>query len=105
MIYIIKNYKWVIASSLICLVFGILTFLTFTNQSFITLKNLNLQILLIVDLILLLIFFILIIYKIYEIRKSTKQKKIGYETNLRYIFLFSVTTLLPAVLIAFFILI
>jgi two-component system, NtrC family, nitrogen regulation sensor histidine kinase NtrY len=102
MIYIIKNYKWVIASSLICLVFGILTFLTFTNQSFITLKNLNLQILLIVDLILLLIFFILIIYKIYEIRKSTKQKKIGYETNLRYIFLFSVTTLLPAVLIAFF---
>ena len=52
MIHIIKNYKWVIATSLICIIFGLLTFFTFTNQSFITLKDLNLQILLIADLIL-----------------------------------------------------
>ena len=102
MIHIIKNYKWVIATSLICIIFGILTFLTFTNQSFITLQNFNLQILLSLDLILLVTFFILIIYKIFEVLKSTKQKKIGYETNLRYILLFSTTTLVPAILIAIF---
>ena len=45
MIHIIKNYKWVIASSLICLIFGLLTFFTFINQSFIALNNLNLQLL------------------------------------------------------------
>ena len=56
MIYIIKNYKWVIATSLICIIFGLLTFFTFTNQSFITLRDLNLQILLIIDSILLLLF-------------------------------------------------
>jgi len=35
MIHIIKNYKWVIGSSLICIIFGLLTFFTFINQSFI----------------------------------------------------------------------
>ena len=55
MIHIIKNYKWVIATSLICIIFGLLTFFTFTNQSFITLKDFNLQILLIIDLILLIL--------------------------------------------------
>jgi len=54
------------------------------------------------DLILLVTFLILIIYKIFEVFKSTKQKKIGYETNLRYILLFSITTLVPAILIAIF---
>ena len=41
MINIIKNYKWVIASSLICIVFGLLTFFTFINRSFINLNDLN----------------------------------------------------------------
>ena len=50
MIHIIKNYKWAIVTSLICIIFGLLTFFTFTNQSFITLKDFNLQILLSIDL-------------------------------------------------------
>ena len=58
MIHIIKNYKWVIATSLICIIFGLLTFFTFINQSFITLNDYNLQVLLIIDLILLIIFFL-----------------------------------------------
>ena len=41
MIHIIKKYKWVIATSLICILFGILTFFTFINQSSIELKDSN----------------------------------------------------------------
>ena len=58
MIHTIKNYKWVIATSLICITFGLLTFFTFINQSFITLNDLNLQILLFADLFLLVLFYI-----------------------------------------------
>jgi len=45
MIHIIKNNKWVITSSLTCIVFGLLTFFTFINRSFISLTDKNLQIL------------------------------------------------------------
>jgi len=62
MIHIIKNYKWVIATSIICIIFGLLTFFTFTNQNFTTVEDYDLQTLLIIDLILLSIFFCLIIY-------------------------------------------
>ena len=103
MIHIIKNYKWVIATSLICIIFAVLTFFTFTNQNFTTLKNLNLQILLAADLLLLTIFFFLIIYETYKItKKKKKKKKIGSDTNFRYILFFSITTLLPSILIALF---
>ena len=74
MIHIIKNYKWIIATSLICIIFGLLTFFTFTNQSFITLKDLNLQILLIADLVLLTLFFGLIVYETYKILARRKRK-------------------------------
>ena len=57
MIHIIKNYKWVIGSSLICIIFGLLTFFTFVNQSFIKLNDYNLQVLLAIDIVLLIIFF------------------------------------------------
>ena len=40
MIHTIKNYKWVIATSLICILFGLLTFFTFINQGFIKLNEL-----------------------------------------------------------------
>ena len=102
MIHTIKNYKWVIATSLICIIFGLLTFFTFTNQSFITLKDLNLQILLIIDSILLLLFFVLIIYETYKILGRRKRKKLGSEVNLKYILYFSSTTLLPSIIIAVF---
>ena len=102
MIHIIKNYKWVIATSLICIIFGLLTFFTFTNQSFITLKDLNLQILLIIDSILLLLFFGFIFYETYKIIKKKREKKLGSGVNLKYIIYFSSTTLLPAIIVAVF---
>ncbi len=102
MIHIIKNYKWVITTSLISLFFGLLTFFTFINQSFIKLNDLNLQLLLIADLILLILFFILIIYQTFKILRERRQRKIGSETSLRYIIFFSTTTLLPSIIIAAF---
>ena len=102
MIHTIKNYKWIIATSLICIVFGLLTFFTFTNQSFITLKDFNLKILLSVDLILLALFFGLIIYETYKILSKKKRKKLGSKVNLKYIIYFSSTTLLPSIIIAIF---
>ena len=102
MIHIIKNYKWVIASSLICIVFGLLTFFTFINQSFIRLNDFNLQVLLISDLVLLIMFFAFIFYQIYKILNEKRKGKLGSETSLRYILFFSTTTLLPSILIAVF---
>jgi len=102
MIHIIKNYKWVIASSLVCIIFGLLTFFTFINQSFITLNDYNLQVLLIIDLLLLIIFFTLVIFETYKILNDRRKGKLGSETSLRYILFFSTTTLLPSILIAIF---
>ena len=100
MIHIIKKYKWVIATSFICIIFGVLTFFTFINQSSIQLKDLNLQILLLVDLLLLLIFFTVIIRETYKIFKERRNKKLGSETSSRYFIFFSASTLLPSILIA-----
>ena len=74
--------------------FGILTFFTFIDQSFIPLNEFNLQILLAVDLILLILFFSLIIYEMYKILKERRSKKLGSETSLRYLVLFSTTYLI-----------
>jgi len=102
MIHIIKNYKWVLASSLVCIIFGLLTFFTFINQSFISLNDFNLRILLIADLSLLIMFFGLVIYQTYKILNERRKGKLGSETSLRYILFFSTTTLLPSVIIALF---
>ena len=100
MIHIIKNAKWVIATSIACILLGALTFLTFVNKSFIKLNDFNLQILLIADLVLLTMFFGLVIFKTYNILNERRKGKLGYETGLRYILFFSTTTLLPSILIA-----
>ena len=102
MIHIIKNYKWVITTSLICLLLGVLTFFTFINRSFIELNALNLQVLLFVDAFLLITFFLLIFVETYKILKDKKKGVAGSETSLRYIIFFSTTTLLPSILIAIF---
>ena len=102
MIHIIKNNKWVIGSSIICIFFGILTFFTFINKSFIDLKALNFKILLIFDLILLSLFFFLIVAETYKILKNRRNKKLGSETSLKYLIFFSTTTLLPSLIIALF---
>jgi two-component system nitrogen regulation sensor histidine kinase NtrY len=102
MIHIIKNYKWVIATSMICILFGLLTFFTFTNQSFITLKDFNLQILLIIDLGLLLLFSWLVVKEVFKLSNKQKIQKPGSTVNLKYILYFSSTTLLPSIIIALF---
>ena len=102
MINTIKNYKWVIATSLICIIFGLLTFFTFINQGFIRLNDFNLQILLFADLFLLVLFFSVIIYKTFKVLNERRRGKLGSETSLRYILFFSTTTLLPSIIIAIF---
>ena len=102
MIHIIKNYKWAVTTSLISISFGLLTFFTFINQSFIESSESNLQKLLIIDLVLLILFFLLIIRSTYAILKDRRKGKLGSETSLKYIVFFSTTTLLPSILIAVF---
>ena len=102
MFKIIKDFNWIIASSFLCILLGILTFLTFINQGFIPLNDKNLQILLIIDIILLLIFFSLIFKNTYRFYRDEKTKKTGSQTNLKYISLFSLFTFLPSLLIAIF---
>ena len=102
MIHTIKNYKWVIATSFICIIFGLLTFFTFINQGFIRLNDFNLQILLFADLFLLVLFFSVIIYKTFKVLNERRRGKLGSETSLRYILFFSTTTLLPSIIIAIF---
>ena len=102
MIHTIKNIKWVIATSLLCILLGALTFFTFINQSFIELNDFNLQTLLFADLVLLVLFFVFIIRETYKVLRERRKGKLGSETSLRYIVFFSTTTLLPSILIAIF---
>jgi len=102
MIHTTKNIKWVIATAVICILLGLLTFFTFINRSFIELNEFNLQVLLFIDLILLVVFFSLILSSTYKILKDRKKGKLGSKTSLRYIFFFTATTLLPSILIAIF---
>ena len=76
MIHTIKNIKWVIATSLVCILLGALTFFTFINKGFVELNEFNLQILLLLDLVLLALFFILIFREIYKVFKERKKKNI-----------------------------
>ena len=102
MIHIIKNIKWVIATSLVCISLGVLTFFTFIDESFIKLTDSNLQLLLFIDIILLASFFIQIIRETYKILSKRKEGKIGSKTSLKYITFFTTTTLLPSIVIAVF---
>ena len=102
MLKTLKNINWIIFFSVICVFLGILTFLTFINQSFIPLNDENLQRLLIIDLILLIVFFYLIIKNIYRIYIAGKKKKAGYKTNLKYISFFSLFTFIPSFIVAIF---
>ena len=102
MLYIFKNFKWTILISFFCIFLGVLTFLTFINVGFVPLTDQNLQILLICDLILLLLFFTLIFRSAYSLYIAGKRNKIGAQTNLRYISLFSLFTFIPSLLVAVF---
>ena len=81
---------------------GIVTFLTFINEGFVPLTDENLQILLLIDIFLLLIFFSLIFKNFYRFYYTGKKNKKGSQTNLKYISIFSVFTLLPSLVVAIF---
>ena len=102
MFKIIKNFNWIIISSFLCIFMGIVTFLTFINEGFVTLSDKNLQTLLIIDLSLLAIFFTLIFKNFYRFYNAGKKDKKGSQTNLKYISIFSVFTLIPSLLVAIF---
>ncbi len=102
MFKIIKNFNWIILSSFLCIFMGIVTFLTFINEGFVPLTDQNLQALLIIDIILLLIFFTLIFKNFYRFYYTGKKNKTGSQTNLKYISIFSVFTLIPSLIVAVF---
>jgi len=102
MFKIIKNFNWIILSSFLCIFMGIITFLTFINEGFVPLTDQNLQVLLIIDIILLLIFFTLIFKNFYRFYYTGKKNKTGSQTNLKYISIFSVFTLIPSLVVAIF---
>ncbi len=102
MFKIIKNFNWIILSSFLCIFMGIVTFLTFINEGFVPLTDQNLQALLVIDIILLLIFFTLIFKNFYRFYYTGKKNKTGSQTNLKYISIFSVFTLIPSLIVAIF---
>jgi two-component system, NtrC family, nitrogen regulation sensor histidine kinase NtrY len=81
---------------------GIVTFLTFINEGLVPLTDKNLQTLLIIDLILLLIFFTLIFKNFYSFYSTGKKNKKGSQTNLKYISVFSLFTVIPSLIVAIF---
>ncbi len=102
MFKIIKNFNWIILSSITCIFLGILTFLTFINEGFIPLTENNILILLSIDIILLLIFFYLIFKNFFRFYSAGKKNKSGSQTNLKYVSLFSIFTLIPSLIVAVF---
>ena len=102
MFKIIKNFNWIIISSFLCIFLGIITFLTFINEGFVPLTDKNLQTLLIIDILLLLIFFTLIFRNFYRFYYTGKKNKKGSQTNLKYISIFSLFTVIPSLIVAIF---
>jgi len=81
---------------------GIVTFLTFINEGFVPLTDQNLQTLLTIDIFLLLIFFTLIFKNFYRFYYTGKKNKKGSQTNLKYISIFSLFTVIPSLVVAIF---
>ena len=102
MFKIIKNFNWIIISSFLCIFMGIVTFLTFINEGFVPLNDKNLQTLLIIDIFLLLVFFGLIFKNFYRFYYAGKKNKKGSQTNLKYISIFSLFTVIPSLIVAIF---
>ena len=101
MLTLLKRNLFIVTIFLITLIIGFITFLTFIDKSFIRLNDFNLQALLISNGILLLIFFTMIFV---EIKNSFKINIniSGSVANRKYIFFFSLFTLIPSLLISVF---
>ncbi len=81
---------------------GIVTFLTFINEGFLPLTDKNLQTLLTIDIFLLVVFFSLIFKNFYRFYYTGKKIKTGSQTNLKYISIFSLFTVIPSLIVAIF---
>ena len=97
-----KKNRFILLIFIITLILGIITFLTFIDRSFIKLNEKNLQNLLIIDLVLVLSFFVIIFFEILNVVKDKKNKNVSSQANIRYVTFFSLSTLLPSILIAIF---
>jgi two-component system nitrogen regulation sensor histidine kinase NtrY len=102
MLDFMKKNKWIFVIFSISLLLGILTFFTFINESFIESNYFNFQTLLIIDLLLVLLFFLIIVREIYKLFRIKDLQGVGSKANIRYITFFSISTLLPSILIAIF---
>jgi len=102
MINTIKNFKWFISISFLCVVLGVFTFITFINQGFLFLNEENLQYLLMLDVTLLLIFLILLIKETSKLYSQYSKKKAGSKTSINYILQFSLFAFLPSLAVAVF---
>ncbi|MDC0426822.1 ATP-binding protein [Pelagibacteraceae bacterium] len=98
----LKGFRSVIALSITCIGLCILTFLAFINPKLLSFSNINLQVLLVFDVVLLIIFLIIVFKKSSNLYLLTKNKKIGSQTSLRYISLFTLFTFIPSFLISIF---
>ena len=97
-----KKNEFILSIFIITLALAIITFLTFIDRSFIKLNEKNLQNLLIVDLVLVFSFFVIIFFEILNVVKDKKNKNVSSKANIRYVTFFSLSTLLPSILIAIF---
>ncbi len=102
MLNIIKNFKWFFTISLISILLGLLTFITFINQNLIFLNEDNLQYLLILDVAALVIFLILLVRETTKLFLKIKSRKEGSKTSLNYVLQFSLFAFIPSLVIAIF---
>ena len=102
MINTIKNFKWFFSVSLLCVILGVFTFITFINQGFLFLNEDNLQYLLMLDVTLLLIFLLLLIQETSKLYTQYSKKRSGSKTSINYVLQFSLFAFLPSLVIAIF---
>ena len=98
----LRSFRFVFFISTICIGLCILTFLAFINPKLLSFLNINLQLLLVFDVILLVVFLLIVFKKSSNLYFLTKNKKVGAQTSLRYISLFTLFTFIPSFLIAIF---
>ena len=102
MLNTIKNFKWFFSISIISVILGIFTFITFINQSFLFLNENNLQYLLILDITILILFLLMLIRETSKLFLQYKSRKAGSKTSLNYVLQFSLFAFIPSLIVAVF---
>ena len=98
----LKNFKWFFSVSILSIILGIFTFMTFISQNFIFFNRDNLQYLLIIDIFILFLFVILLVKETSKLFLQYKSKKTGSKTSLNYVLQFSLFAFIPSVVVAIF---